>query len=227
VRVSGFGKPHPHRRQERVETVRGLSIGRIGRHHGARRGIGREARNAGDEDLVGLVASGDEQALAELYDRYSRPVYATGLRLLGDAQLAEELVQDAFTSVWRSAASFDPERASFATWLYRVARNRATDLDRRRRVRPRPAGERGLYAIPGGPHPEEAVDAWDVATALSSIPSEHRQVLELAYFEDLSQREISRRTGLPLGTVKSRTTAALKRFQRAMTNPAPREARGE
>jgi RNA polymerase sigma-70 factor (ECF subfamily) len=174
-----------------------------------------------------LVAGGDERALSELYDRYSRPVYATGLRLLGDVQLAEELVQDAFTSVWRSAASFDRTRASFATWLYRIARNRATDLDRRRKVRPSSAGERGLYALPGGPRPEEAVDAWDVAAALSSIPSEYRELLWLAYFEDLTQREISRRTGLPLGTIKSRTTAALKRLRGAIASPAPREARSE
>jgi RNA polymerase sigma-70 factor (ECF subfamily) len=197
------------------------------RHQRAKRGIGQEVRRAGDEDLIGLVAGGDERALSELYDRYSRPVYATGMRLLGDTQLAEELVQDAFTSVWRSAASFDPSRASFATWLYRIARNRATDLDRRRRVRPRSAGEHGLYALPGGPLPEEAVDAWDVANALSRLPSEHREVLELAYFEDLSQREISRQTGIPLGTIKSRTTAALKRLRQAIASPAPREARGE
>jgi RNA polymerase sigma-70 factor, ECF subfamily len=197
------------------------------RHYRGRWGIGPGVRDARDEDLVGLVADGDERALAELYDRYSRPVYATGMRLLGDAQLAEELVQDAFTSVWRNAASFDRARASFATWLYRIARNRATELDRRRRVRPRPAGERGLYALAGGPRPEEAVDEWDVAAALSSIPSQYREVLELAYFEDLSQREISRRTGVPLGTIKSRTTAALKRFRQAIANPTPKEARGE
>ena len=204
--------------------VRGFSIGRMKRRYRGRWGIGRDA---GDEDLVGLVAVGDERALSELYDRYSRPVYATGLRLLGDSQLAEELVQDAFTSVWRNAASFDHARAGFATWLYRIARNRATDLDRRRRVRPRPAGEHGLYAIAGGPRPEEAVDEWDVAAALSSIPSQYREVLELAYFEDLSQREISRRTGVPLGTIKSRTTAALKRFRQAIATPSPKEARGE
>jgi RNA polymerase sigma-70 factor, ECF subfamily len=183
-------------------------------------GLGRDVRDLGDEDLVVLVASGDERALSELYDRYSRPVYATGSRLLGDAQLAEELVQDAFTSVWRNAASFDQARAGFATWLYRIARNRATDLDRRRRVRPRSAGERGLYALAGGPRPEEAVDEWDVAAALSRSPSQ-------AYFEDLSQREISRRTGVPLGTIKSRTTAALRRFRQAIANPSPKEARGE
>ena len=214
-------------RRDLLGKVRGLLIGRMKRHHRAGWGIGRDVRDAKDEDLIGLVAGGDKRALSELYDRYSRPVYATGLRLLGDSQLAEELVQDAFTSVWRNAASFDQDRAGFATWLYRIARNRATDMDRRRRVRPRPAGEHGLYAVAGGPRPEEAVDAWDVDAALSSIPDKYRQVLELAYFEDLSQREISRRTGLPLGTIKSRTTAALKRFRQALASPAPKEARGE
>src|SRR5918998_3922100 len=107
-----------------------------------------------DEELVHLVAQGDERALSELYDRYSRPVYATGVRLLGDVQLAEELVQDAFTSIWQSAASFDPSRASFATWLYRITRNRSVDLNRRRQARPQSAGDTQLRTIPGGTEPE-------------------------------------------------------------------------
>ena len=180
-----------------------------------------------DEELVRQVAQGNDRALSELYDRYSRPVYATGVRLLGDAHLAEELVQDAFTNVGQGAASFDPSRASFATWLYRVTRNRAVDLARRRRARPQSAGEERLRAVSGGPEPEASVDGWDVSRALSRIPEEHRQVLTLAYFEGLSQREISRRTGLPLGTVKSRTTAALRSLRRAMGNPAAQEARRE
>src|ERR671913_587030 len=178
-----------------------------------------------DEELIRRVAEGDERALSELYDRYSRPVYATGIRVLGDTSLAEELVQDAFMRVWRAAGSFDPDRASFATWLYRVTRNRAVDLDRRRRVRPQSAGDTWLQAIPGGPELETSVDGWDVARALSRIPEEHREVLTLAYFEGLSQREISRRTGVPLGTIKSRTTAALKRLHRSMVDPAAEEAR--
>jgi RNA polymerase sigma-70 factor (ECF subfamily) len=185
------------------------------------------AKSAKDEELVRRVARGDERALSELYDRYSRPVYATGVRLLGDAQLAEELVQDAFTSVWRGAASFDVGRASFSTWLYRIARNQATDLDRRRRARPSSAGEVPLRALSGGPEPEGDVDGWDVARALSRVPEEHREVLVLAYFEGLSQREISIRTGVPLGTIKSRATAALKRFRRAMATPEAREGRNE
>ena len=182
-------------------------------------------KGMGDEELVRHVAQGDERALSELYDRYSRPVYATGVRLLGDAQLAEDLVQDAFTNVWKAAASFDPSRASFATWLYRVTRNRAVDLNRRRQARPQSAGDNWLRAIPGGPEPEASVDGWDVARALSRIPEVHREVLTLAYFEGLSQREISRRTGVPLGTIKSRTTAALKRLHRSLVNPAAEEAR--
>ena len=177
----------------------------------------------GDEELVYRVAQGDERALSELYDRYSRPVYATGIRSLGDTHLAEELVQDAFTSVWQGAASFDPSRASFATWLYRVTRNRVVDLARRRQVRPVSVGDEPLREISGGPEPEASVDGWDVARALSRIPEEHREVLTLAYFEGLSQREISRRTGVPLGTIKSRTTAALKRLHQSLVNPAAEE----
>jgi RNA polymerase sigma-70 factor, ECF subfamily len=177
-----------------------------------------------DEELVHRVAQGDHRALSELYERYARPVYATGIRSLGDAHLAEELVQDAFTNVWQAAASFDPSRASFATWLYRVTRNRAVDLARRRRVRPQSAGEDRLRALSGGPEPEASVDLWDVAQALARIPKEQREVLTLAYFEGLSQREISQRTGVPLGTIKSRTTAALKRLHRSLVNPAAEEA---
>jgi RNA polymerase sigma-70 factor, ECF subfamily len=189
--------------------------------------FGSRMKNVEDEDLVRRVGGGDERALSELYDRYSRPVYATGVRLLGDASLAEELVQDAFTNVWRKAKSFESERASFSTWLYRIARNRAVDLDRKRRVRPVSVGEDPLRAVAGGPEPEAGVDGWDVARALSRIPDEHREVLTLAYFEGLTQREISRRTGVPLGTIKSRTTAALKRLHRTMTNPPEEEALGE
>jgi RNA polymerase sigma-70 factor (ECF subfamily) len=173
----------------------------------------------GDEELVYRVAGGDERALSELYDRYSRPVYATGIRLLRDVSLAEELVQDAFTNVWRRAETFDSERASFATWLYRITHNRVVDLTRKRKVRPVSVGEDPLQTFPGGPEPEASVDSWDVARALSRIPGEHREVLILAYFQGLTHSEISQQTGVPLGTIKSRMTAALKKLHQAMINP--------
>jgi RNA polymerase sigma-70 factor, ECF subfamily len=101
------------------------------------------------------------------------------------------------------------------------------DLDRKRRVRPLSVGDDPLRAVAGGPEPEAGVDGWDVARALSRIPEAHREVLTLAYFEGLTQREISRRTGVPLGTIKSRTTAAMKSLYRIMTNPPAEEARRE
>ena len=170
-----------------------------------------------DEALVGRVAqSGDERALSELYDRYASLIYGVGVRYLGDWTLAEDLVQDVFTAVWRGAAGFDPSRASFATWVYRIARNRATDLIRRRRARVRTVGE-ASHPEPGEEDPAgELSRSFDVASALSRLSPPHREVLVLAYFRGLSQSEISRHTNTPLGTVKSRTTAALRALRESM-----------
>jgi hypothetical protein len=127
-----------------------------------------------DEELVGQVAQGDDRALSELYDRYSRAVYATGIRLLRDAQLAEELVQDAFTNVWRGAKSFESERASFSTWLYRIARNRAVDLDRRRRVRPLSVGEAQLRVR--SPAAQSPRQAWTAGMWPGRSPASRRSI---------------------------------------------------
>lgn len=163
-----------------------------------------------DEVLIRRVAeSGDERAFSELYDRYVGLVYGAGMRYLRDRAHAEDLVQEVFLSVWRGAASFDASKAGFATWIYRITRNRATDHVRRRRSRVRTVG----HELP--PEPEEVDPTgdlsrnFDIAAALSRLTPNHREVLTLAYMEGLTQREISRRTHTPLGTIKSRTTAAL------------------
>jgi RNA polymerase sigma-70 factor, ECF subfamily len=185
--------------------IRGGGSGRLG------------VNDVADEVLVQRVAqSGDERALSELYDRYADLIYGAGIRYLGDRSLAEDLVQDVFTAVWRGARGFDPSRARFATWMFRITRNRATDLIRRRRARVRTVG--------GASHPEigeedptgELSRSYDVAAALSQLSPIHREVLTLAYFHGLSQSEISRRTDTPLGTVKSRTTAALRALRESM-----------
>ena len=170
-----------------------------------------------DEVLVRRVAqSGDERALSELYDRYSGLVYGAGMRYLGDRTLAEDLVQDVFTAVWRSAASFDPSRAGFATWMFRITRNRATDLIRRRRARVRTVGGDSPFEPGEEDSTGELSQSFDLALALSRLSPAHREVLTLAYFHGLSQSEISRRTDTPLGTVKSRTTAALRALRESM-----------
>jgi RNA polymerase sigma-70 factor (ECF subfamily) len=169
-----------------------------------------------DEVLVKRLASGDEDALSDLYDRYAGLVYGTGKRLLGDRETAEELVQDVFTSVWRNSAGFDPARARFATWLYRITRNKATDLIRRRNARVRAVGNEPLLE-PGEADPSGDLSRrFDVAAALSRLSPVHRELLVLAYFRGLTQREISERTDTPLGTVKSRTTAALRALHATM-----------
>lgn len=182
-------------------------------------GIGLEG--ATDEVLIQRVAGSDDgQALSELYDRYGGLVYATGIRYLGDRTLAEDLVQDVFLSVWRNAASFDSSRAGFSTWVYRIARNRAIDLVRRRRARVRTVaptmGEEALSEPDESGGTERTLQTFDVVGVLSEISPPHREVLVLAYFEGLSQREISHRTGVPLGTIKSRTSAALRAARERM-----------
>ena len=164
-----------------------------------------------DEALVRQVAqSGDERAMSELYDRYSGLVYGAGVRYLGDRALAEDLVQDVFTAVWRGAGGFDPSRASFATWIYRITRNRATDLIRRRKARVRTVGDDPPFEPGEDDITAELSRSFDLASALSRLSPVHREVLTLAYFQGLSQSEISRRTNTPLGTVKSRTSTALR-----------------
>ena len=170
-----------------------------------------------DEILVRRVAAGDERALGGLYDRYAGLVYGAGTRYLGDRGQAEDLVQDVFLSVWRNAGRFDPSRASFSTWVYRITRNRATDLIRRRRARVRTVNG-GLPPDPGEPDPSGSLSrGFDVVAALGRLSPSHREVLVLAYFEGLSQREISARTGTPLGTVKSRTAAAMRALRETMS----------
>ena len=170
-----------------------------------------------DEVLVRRVAhSGDQRSLSDLYDRYANPIFGAGVRCLGDRGLAEDLVQDVFTAVWRGAAGFDPSRASFATWVYRITRNRATDLIRRRRARVRTIGGEARPEAGEEDPTGELSRSFDVASALSRLSPVHREVLILAYFQGLSQSEISRRTDTPLGTVKSRTTAALRALRETM-----------
>ena len=178
-----------------------------------------------DEQLMARLDGPElEATLSTLYDRYNRTVYAVGLKILGERSLAEELVQDVFLKVWRSSHTFDPSRASFSTWLYRVTRSAAIDLHRKRahKVHPIPDGESHVLAARDlSATPQEVVDeswlSWRVSRALEVLDAPHREVIELAYFGGLSQREISERTGVPLGTVKSRTASAFKRLRGELT----------
>ena len=174
-----------------------------------------------DEQLMTILDGPEvEVALSKLYDRYSRTVYGVGLKILGDRSTAEELVQDVFLKVWRSSRTFDASRSSFSTWLYRVTRSAAIDLYRKRAHKVHPVPNGGLHVAAArdfSEDPQKMADeswlSWRVSRALEVLDAPHREVIELAYFGGLSQREISKRTGMPLGTVKSRTTSAFKRLR--------------
>jgi RNA polymerase sigma-70 factor (ECF subfamily) len=177
--------------------------------------------DASDGELLGRIASRDANAFELLYRRYARPVYGLALRLLGDRGRAEDAVQETFTSIWRSAARYRPERGPGAPWLYAIARNAIVD---RARARREPLAEHP-DAPSGEPGPPELAEraevSWHVHRALADLPESERTVLELAYWSGLSQSEIASFLDIPLGTVKTRTRSGLARLAELLEG-APR-----
>jgi RNA polymerase sigma factor (sigma-70 family) len=180
--------------------------------------LGREepaVQARSDEDVLDAVGRGDDDALGELYDRYGRLAYGLAFRILRDRTLAEDAVQEAFLAVWRSADAYKRERAKPSTWILTVVHRRAVDLvrkEQRRRGEP-------LETAPeptAGPADEDAAlrdRRAAVQAALTALPGDQRQALELAYYGGLTQSELAERLGVPLGTVKSRMFAGLGRLR--------------
>jgi len=171
-----------------------------------------------DPELVSALAAGDLDAMDLLYRRYSTLAYSLALRILGDPGRAEDAVQDAFVRVWTRAASFDASRGSLRTWVLTVVRNRAVDYHRGAPARQRDELELRVEvpATGAGSDPwrevSESLERSAVREALSSLPSEQRQMIELAYYGGYTQSEIAQLADVPLGTVKSRTRLALEKL---------------
>jgi RNA polymerase sigma-70 factor, ECF subfamily len=198
--------------------------------------------NESDAVLVARLAAGDPAALAALYDRHADAIYRVAFRRLGDRQHAEEVLQDTYLALWNRAELFDPSMGSLIGWLSTIARNRASD--RRRALLRRSALPPGLMwsaddadpegqerVIAGGTplasgsagpsdDPQRAADQAEqreqIRAALTDLPDVEREVLRLAYYEELTQSEIALRLGWPIGTVKTRTRRALLRLRAAL-----------
>ena len=177
-----------------------------------------------DRELLRRVAAGDQAALGELYDRFSGLLLALARRVLGNDQDAEEVLQEVFLQVWNQARRYDPSRSSVSTWLVLITRSRSIDRLRSRQVKDRTL--QGLkqenpstHTSPEGP----GSVLWSerrqrLNSEMSELPAEQRQILQLAFFKGMTQSEIAQSTGIPLGTVKTRTLLAMKKLRRALSD---------
>lgn len=202
---------------------------------------GRTTPSPADAALVAAIATGSEDALAALYDRHAGAIHATALRLTGDRQAAEDVVQEVFLTLWNRADRFDPTAGSLLTWLGTMARNRSIDRHRAASRRPQlvalgddgdeGAADASLERAAERLRDPSRYDATDpvavleadearaaINAALAEMPEPEREVILLAYRDELTQREISERLGSPLGTVKTRTRRALARLRCALAD---------
>ena len=187
--------------------------------------MARDLVHLSDEALVALAARADDGALAELYDRFGHVAYGLALRVVRDPALAEDAVQEAFLTIWRSAARFVPERAKASTWILTLVHRRAVDVVRREQ----PRRAEPIEAAPQASANATEDEAWlrlqraRVQDALRQLPDQQREALELAYYGGFTQSELADRLGEPLGTIKSRMFAGLARLRELLDTGSDEE----
>ena len=174
-----------------------------------------------DHGLLALTARGDREAFARLYDMYSAVAYSLAVRIVRDRDLAADVVQDAFVTVWNQAAKFEASRGQPSSWILTLTHHKAVNMVRREQRRRAEPLEAGAELVDTAPPVDEK--AWQgvareqVRQAMQKLPDPHREVLELAYFAGFSQSELAERLSLPIGTVKSRTFAAMTSLRRLLS----------
>jgi RNA polymerase sigma-70 factor, ECF subfamily len=170
-----------------------------------------------DAMLVAAIHSGDQTAMAEIYDRHSNVVYSVALRVVGDTGAAEDILQDVFMQLWRNPQAFDANRGSLPGWLAVISRNRAIDFLRKRR----PEVEMEEIVVNVEPDIVRGAE-WSlllgkIRGVLAGMPGSQRSALEMSFFEGLTHGEIAQKTGEPLGTIKTRIRSALTALRKACT----------
>jgi RNA polymerase sigma-70 factor, ECF subfamily len=171
-----------------------------------------------DWSLLERIGQKDEEALSALYDRYGGLVYSEAKRILRDTGAAEEILQDLFFQVWRTAEKFDPARGSLAGWLLVAARNRAISKLRRRNGASEELDENGVaFGVNLESHTAQKLLMDKVRGVLASLPENQREALECAYFEGMTHSEIAEKTRQPLGTVKTRIRSAMEALKKVLS----------
>jgi RNA polymerase sigma factor (sigma-70 family) len=186
--------------------------------------VAADLEEARDRDLLHRIGSADEDAFRELFRRYSPNALALARRVVRQPFIAEEIVQEAFLAAWRNAEGYREGRGSVRSWLMTMVHHRAVDAVRREESQRRRAEDAQASDVLAVEDPADAVVAQlglpeerrAVRAALGDLPFEQRQVIELMYFDGLSQSKVSERLGLPLGTVKSRTLLGMRRLRSAL-----------
>jgi RNA polymerase sigma-70 factor, ECF subfamily len=181
--------------------------------------------NAEDVALIRRMCDADETALGALYDRWVRSLYSLVFHLLKDADEAEDVVEETFWQAWRKASSYEPSRGAVSTWLLTIGRRRALDrLRAKLRRREDPIGNHGIALADmasSAPDPSQLAEGAErrlnVLAALRELPAEQREVIELGYYQGLSQTEIADLTGQPLGTVKTRMRLAMQKLREPLS----------
>jgi RNA polymerase sigma-70 factor, ECF subfamily len=180
-----------------------------------------------DAELMRRIAMGDRIAFGELYDRFSRPLYSTAVKIVQDTAEAQDIVHDAFVVVWEKAATFEAQRGTAFSWLVTLVRNRAIDRVRSRRRRqelltasvPADLGySEGAHTRSADDHASLGDDARSVRAAVATLAPEQKQALELAFFGGLTQEEIAKSLGEPLGTVKARIRRGLLKLRDSLAS---------
>jgi RNA polymerase sigma-70 factor (ECF subfamily) len=177
----------------------------------------KQSENADDERrLMERVSAGDEESLVAIYDRYSSLAYALALHVLRDPSAAEDITQEIFMRLWREPKAYDPARGSLSAWITINARHRSVDYWRKHR-RESQISDNPQIVEPSARPPEYLPDFEKVRAILGTLPASQRELLELSYFGGFSHSEIVLRTGLPLGTVKTRIRQALRYIRRTLS----------
>ncbi|MGQ4481892.1 sigma-70 family RNA polymerase sigma factor [Streptomyces sp. SAS_276] len=179
-----------------------------------------------DEELARGLVAGDEECLAVAYHRWSTLVHTLARRALGDAKEAEDVTQQVFLGVWRGRGGFRPERGTIAGWIVGITRRTIADAlsaRTRRLYLVAAAGASLTLTEPVVAKPEAVLDRVLVLRELAQLPAPQRRVLGLTYYEDLTQTQIARRTGWPLGTVKSHARRGLHQLRRRLQDDEPPE----